>query len=168
MNRRKFVTIGTTTLCAIPFVGFTAFNSTKDGVPVAKPKWLIDLILYNDEDVKQIASYKVKDSNHKYYGGYYSDTAIPNPHTTCAFINRACGAISCPESVYYQSAALLKDIEEALNCLLKMQHEDGTIDLLDTNFHSTPDTGFMVKRLAQSYKLLKQSNTKGYQKTLKP
>ena len=166
MNRRKFVTIGTTTLCAIPFVGFTAFNATKDGVPVAKPKWLIDLILYNDEDVKQIASYKVTDNSHKYYGGYYSDTAIPNPHTTCAFINRACGAISCPESVYYQSAALLKDIEEALNCLLKMQHEDGTIDLLDTNFHSTPDTGFMVKRLVQSYKLLKQSNTKGYQKAL--
>jgi hypothetical protein len=66
MNRRKFVTIGTTTLCAIPFVGFTAFNQQKIGVPVAKPKWLIDLILYNDEDVKQIASYKITDSNHKY------------------------------------------------------------------------------------------------------
>ena len=168
MNRRKFVTIGTTTLCAMPFVGVAAFNPTKDGVPVAKPKWLIDLIHYNDEDVKQIATYKITDSNHKYFGGYNSDTAIPNPHSTCAFINRACGAISCPESVYYQSPALLKEIEEALNCLLKMQHEDGTIDLLETNFHSTPDTGFMVKRLVQSYKLLKQSNTTGYQKALQP
>ena len=57
-------------------------------------------------------------------------------------------------------------MDQALKALLKLQHEDGTIDLVDTNFHSTPDTAFMVKRMAQSYMFLKNSGTPGLEPVL--
>ncbi len=157
MNRRKFVTLGSAAVCLAPLSGLAAYMPNRYGVPETKPKWLVDLVRLNDTDVKNLSAYKITDPSKKYFGGYQSEVEIPNPHSTCAFINRASAAISSPESVYYASKTLLQDIGLALQCLLKMQHPDGTIDLLDTNFHSTPDTAFMVKRLAQSYHLLQRS-----------
>jgi hypothetical protein len=168
MNRRKFVSLGAATICTMPLIGSAAFIPKRYEAPAIKPKWLVELIGYNDAGVKEMAQYKITDNTRKYVGGYMSDVDIPNPHSTCAFINRACGAISCSESAYYQSADLLNNISQALSSLLKMQHEDGTIDLIDTNFHSTPDTAFMVKRLVQSYNLLQQSGTPGTEKALLP
>jgi hypothetical protein len=168
MDRRKFVSLGAASVCMMPLLGSAAFLSDKYDVPMVKPQWVIDLIKLNDIDVKNISAYKITDTAKKYYGGYMSEVEIPNPHSTCAFINRACGAIASAESSYYQSTDLLKDINLALKALLKMQHADGTIDLMDTNFHSTPDTAFMVKRLVQSYNLLQQSGTKGTAEVLVP
>src|SRR5690606_39466694 len=42
----------------------------------------------------------------------------------------------------------------AMAYLLTLQHEDGTIDLMSTNFHSTPDTGFIAKRLCNAWRLI--------------
>ena len=168
MNRRKFVTLGTTSLCAIPLFGTSMFTRQRYDMQESKPQWLVDLIHMNDEGVKQIAAHKITDPSAKYFGGYRNDVEIPNPHSTCAFINQACAAISSTESTYYQSQNVLKDLSLGLNALLKMQHADGTIDLKDTNFHSTPDTAFMVKRLVQSYNLLQQSKTNGAEAVLVP
>jgi hypothetical protein len=46
--------------------------------------------------------------------------------------------------------------------LLNLQHEDGTIDLLTTNFHSTPDLGFTIFPLATAYSILLQKNKLDY------
>jgi hypothetical protein len=168
MNRRKFVSISAASVCFMPLMGMAAFTSQKYAAPAIKPQWLIDLIKFNDADTVQMAAYKIKDTANKYVGGYMNEVEIPNPHSTCAFINRAAVAVSSPESSLYQSQSLLDDIEQALFSLLKMQHTDGTIDLLDTNFHSTPDTAFMVKRLMQSYNLLQASGIKTIDQILIP
>lgn len=157
MNRRKFVTLSTTSVCLLPLSGMAAFRREKYMAPAVKPQWLKELIAFNDIDLKNIRALKITDTSKKYYGGYMSELEIPNPHTTCAFINRAAEAVSADTSVYYQSQEITGDIILALESLLKMQHSDGTIDLLDTNFHSTPDTAFMVKKLVQSYNLLENS-----------
>lgn len=157
MNRRKFVTLGSAAVCLAPLSGIAAYVPSRYAAPATKPNWLVALIKLNDADLTSIAAYKITDKSKKYYGGYQSEVEIPNPHSTCAFINRACTAVSCPESTFYGSKIILQDIELALQCLLKMQHPDGTIDLVDTNFHSTPDTAFMVKKLVQSYNILQRS-----------
>ena len=166
MNRRGFVKLSATAACFMPLAGIAAYQQKQYLAPTVKPKWLIDLIKNNDEGVKGMAKNKVVDPNHKYFGGYMSDTEIPNPHSTCSYINQACASLYCPESSYYQSKELLKELNLALKALLKFQHEDGTIDLVDTNFHSTPDTAFMVKRMAQSYAFLKNSGTPGFEPVL--
>lgn len=165
MDRRKFVTTGSMALFSIPMLGFSQFDYKE--FPLPKPQWMVQLIQLNDAHLKNFPAIKVKDKSHRYYGGYYNGYEIPNPGSTYSFVIAGCIALSCPESTNFKSAALLGEVNEALQCLLKMQHEDGTIDLLDTNFHSTPDTGFMVKRMVPAYKFLKKIGMVGSEPVLK-
>ncbi len=157
MNRRDFVTLSATSLCLIPTLGFTGFTS----IAPAKPAWLLDWIKINDQQLANYPPLKVTDTASPYVGGYMSDVEIPNPHTTAGFLVKASMLFSTPESSYYQSAKLIPEIEAAARCMLKFQHSDGTIDLLDTNFHSTPDTAFVLENMVPAYKFLKASTSKG-------
>lgn len=162
MDRRKFVSVGATALCALPVLGFSSI-----GKPSAdKPAWLVRLIGYNDEQLKDLRQYKITAPGDPFAGGYTNGLGIATPHATVGFLLTACCAISAPESSFYRSQSLMTDIGEAVRALLRLQHSDGTIDLIDTNFHSTPDTAFMVKRLVPVYKLLKQSGTPGVEAAL--
>src|SRR5690606_16709166 len=49
---------------------------------------------------------------------------------------------------------LLAALERSAGFMLRRQHEDGTISLGGTNFHSPPDTGFVINGMTQIYKLL--------------
>ncbi|GAB3996617.1 hypothetical protein GCM10028807_39640 [Spirosoma daeguense] len=143
-------------------MGFKSFTS----IAPAKPAWLLDWIKINDQQFGNYKSIKVTDPANKFVGGYVNDMDMPNPHSTSGFIMRASMLIACQESTHYQSKELVKEVEDATRALLKMQHEDGTIDLLDTNFHSTPDTAFLLENIVPAYKFLKQANVKGAETTL--
>lgn len=70
------------------------------------------------------------------------------------------GALYChPGSVHYHRADLARRIDLALGWLEREQHADGTIDLPTTNFHSPPDTGFVVIDLVLLYRLLERDGT---------
>lgn len=143
-------------LCAVPTLPEVAFPAV---VPLpVKPDWLRDLIHLNDQQLTSIQAYRVSEAG-PFLGAITDGDGIPNPQSTADFVRRASCAISCPESPFYQSADLVQQIDSALGYLLKAQHTDGTLDLPATNFHSTPDTGFIVKRLVPAYTLLEQSGT---------
>lgn len=162
MNRRNFVAMGATSLCTLPFVGFGSFQQKSE----VKPTWLLEWIKIHDKQLPNFKALKISDPKHKYVGGYMDDVEIPNPHSTGGFIGKACMLMSCPESSFYQSGDVLKEVEAAAKAMLQFQHSDGTIDLLATNFHSTPDTAFVLENIIPAYKFLKQSNTKGSENTL--
>ncbi len=159
MNRRAFVRVGTASLCVLPALPSLAQSG---GVTLAnKPAWLLELIRLNDQQLTNIRAYRISDSAHAAFGGVKDGDDIPNPQSTADYVRRMACALSCPESGYYRSTELLRELELALGYLLTVQHTDGTLDLLSTNFHSTPDTGFIVKRLVPAYTLLEQSQTPG-------
>lgn len=159
MNRRSFINSGLTTLCVVPVLGFRSFENVK-------PKWLLEWIKIHDQQLPGFKSNKILDPSNKYVGGYLDGEEIPNPHSTAAFIGKGCMLMSCPESAFYQSKEVLKEVEDAAKSMLQFQHSDGTIDLLQTNFHSTPDTAFILENIVPAYKFLKQSKTKGSENTL--
>ena len=168
INRRKFVSLNAAALCLSPLAGFSFPTGNEKMNTIVKPTWLIDLIKLNDTYLNGSNANKIKDKFNPYFGARLDGELIPNPHSTSGYLNIACAAVATPESIYYQSPIVLNEIQDAVQGMLSLQHADGSIDLLSTNFHSTPDTAFIVERLAQSYKLLKQSNTKGIEKVLIP
>ncbi len=162
MKRRQFVTIGATTLVAIPILDFAASDNFKQ----TKPAWLIELIKLNDNNIETFNGKQVDDKSLKSYGAILDGDEIPSPQSSGNYISMLACAISSPESAFFQSGVLLKKIESAVQYLLNVQHSDGTIDLLSTNFHSPPDTAFSVDKLAPAYSFLKMSQTKGSEAAL--
>lgn len=162
MNRRTFVHTGFLSVCSVPFLTINTYPTSSK----SKPGWLLEWIKIHDQQLPRFKSFKVIDAKNKYFGGYMDDVEIPNPHSTSSFVMKACMLMSCSESVYYQSTDVLHQVEEAATAMLKFQHSDGTIDLLATNFHSTPDTAFILENIVPAYKFLKQSQTKGAERVL--
>lgn len=162
MDRRHFVTLGATALSLVPWLGLAGSYRAAP----AKPAWLLDWIALNDQQLAGFAALRVPDAASPYAGGYLNDVEMPNPHTTANFVMRGSMLFACPESKYYQSKTLLADVTAAAKALLNFQHTDGTIDLLDTNFHSTPDTAFVLENVVPAYTFLAQS--KGTEAALTP
>lgn len=104
---------------------------------------------------------KIDDPSSKWHGGYANQYGIPNAHSTSAFVVRGCIAYHTTTSQYHRSIPLRIAIESAVDCLLEIQHEDGTIDLFSTNFHSTPDTAFIVNDLVPTYKMMQGMEREG-------
>lgn len=159
MNRRAFINSGLSTLCVVPMLGFKALVNEK-------PAWLLDWVKIHDQQLPTYKASMVLDKSNRYVGGYFDGLEIPSPHATAGFLAKASMLFSCSESTFYFSKDVLKDIEDASKALLKFQHNDGTIDLLSTNFHSTPDTAFVLENIIPSYKFLLKSKAKGCENAL--
>jgi hypothetical protein len=162
MQRRSFIQSGLGALCAVPFLGFSNFSKIKE----EKPKWLVEWIKILDEQLPNFLKYRVNDPKNKHFGAFMDAAEIPNPQSTSGFIGRACMLMYCPESSFYKSKETLKIVEQAAEALLKFQYPDGTIDLLSTNFHSTPDTAFVLENVIPAYNFLKKTDLAEAQKTL--
>jgi len=74
-----------------------------------------------------------------------------------------------PRSRYYRQPSLASRIDLAVGYLEREQYADGTIDGPTTNFHSPPDTAFVVLDLLLTYRLLEadgSASTKGSRERL--
>jgi hypothetical protein len=114
------------------------------------------LIQINDERIPALMDLQERNPQSKYFGGVQDNWKIFNPSSTSGLITGLTCSFCSVQSKYFQDKKLTESIELAAKYLLKIQHSDGTIDLLSTNFHSTPDTGFVVEPLCASFKLLNE------------
>lgn len=120
------------------------------------------LVISNDKAVERGITRQVLDPESRYYGGTI------DPATGVAWVNHTTGtptemcywgaALVNPDSAYYRDAELLKHLYLASEYVLRAQHEDGSISPGWTNYHSPPDTAFVVVGYAQLYQLLLQED----------
>ncbi len=162
MNRRDFIAVGGVGLSALSGFGFTAMGKPK----APKPAWLLEWIKIYDKQLANYAPLKITDRASKFAGAYRNEAEMPNSQTTSGFLLTACMLFGTPESVHYQSKTVLPDIEAAARTMLLFQHADGTIDYLDTNFHSTPDTAFVLENVIPAYRYLTESKATGTETAL--
>jgi len=159
MKRRAFIRKnGTLTLLA-PFASLS-LNPLKypsQNPKIGKPDWLLQMISNNDEGVRSILERYVDDQSSPYYGTVLDGYEMATAHSITSFLRAGICALVSPESAFYNDQALRKKLALSCDYFLTLQHEDGTIDLVSTNFHSTPDTGFIVKWLAPVWRLLDKS-----------
>jgi hypothetical protein len=120
-------------------------------------KWLKT----NDEQVSSLLKKQITKLDHPYLGGLPNNYGIFTPGGTASFIKQLAVSYISEGSVHYHKRNLLNAMTAAARCLLKkMQYEDGTIDLYSTNFHSTPDTAFVVEPLCLAYSILPEDHDK--------
>ena len=144
MNRRSFV-ISTASAVSLGALGLTPFRlvaaSTTDSL-VARLTAANDALI-PDLLRRQNAAGAVTDAH-----------GIKTVHDTSRLIAVLVAARHAPGSRYHRDDALIEPLERAAAYMLSAQHADGTIDLIATNFHSTPDTAFVVEVIAGVASLL--------------
>ncbi|MEQ8337749.1 MAG: hypothetical protein RIA62_10410 [Cyclobacteriaceae bacterium] len=127
-----------------------------------KKELLSELIRLNDERIPEVLSRQWTQKGHRYYGAVYDHDSVVSPGATSGLIQYLMSGYVSKESKYYKSKEILQHMTMAAEGLVNLQHEDGTIDLLSTNFHSTPDLGFTIYPLALSYQMMLQHKELGY------
>ena len=162
MNRRNFTQVGATVIGLSPFMGFA---NSKKALP-QKPAWILELIRLNDKQINDNPNPQITDPQSPDLGAICDGDGIPNALSTGGYMSLWAISVSCPESIHYASSILIQSIEKGAQYLTRVQHSDGTIDLLGSNFHSPPDTAFSVDNVAVAYQLI--SAVKGAEKALIP
>lgn len=128
---------------------------------------LKELTALNDEKIENLLARQLQQPGNRWDGGLPDQFELPNAHATTSFMVVLAAAYAADCSAFYKSAKLEKPLDRAIQCLLRVQYEDGTIDLHSTNFHSTPDTAFIVNYLSPAYVCLRRMEEAG-QKGLSP
>ncbi|WP_172251503.1 hypothetical protein [Saccharibacillus deserti] len=119
------------------------------------------LVQKNDEAVESGLLRQVLEPESRYYGG------TVDPSTGIAWVNHTSGtptdmcnwgsALVNPDSVHYRDESLLERLRLASEFVLRAQHGDGSISPGWTNYHSPPDTAFVVVGYSQLYELLERA-----------
>jgi hypothetical protein len=81
-------------------------------------------------------------------GAWLDEYGLPSVHGTARQVQGLVCALLHPASAHHARRDWVPRVEQAVAYLDRAQHADGTIDLLSTNFHSPPDTAFVVEVLA--------------------
>jgi len=156
-NRRRFLKVSSATIAGMSVVPSIGWLEAKEEVPGILER----LVIINDARIENIFKTQVNDTQSRWYGGAKNKYDLPNAHSTYSFITNLASSYASPFSKYYQSERIEVALERAISALLRVQYDDGTIDLHSTNFHSTPDTAFLVNFLSPVYICLSRMNREG-------
>ncbi|MDW3652123.1 MAG: hypothetical protein R8P61_33925 [Bacteroidia bacterium] len=152
MKRRKFIQSATTAGAFLPMIGSVTFLYKS-----SNEEELISLFLAeNDKRVRNILDLQQKDKAHPFYGGFPDKYEIYHPSRPAAYAQSLISAFVSEASEFYRSREIKDCLKVGMEFLVERQHEDGTIDLLTTNFHSPPDTAFAVEPLSLALLILKK------------
>lgn len=114
----------------------------------AKPKLSAELVRRNDEALDKQLAAQITEAGHPQRGGAPDAYGLYSAYPAAGLLLTGAAALVSEGSRHYRSAALRERLRMAVRYLEGKQHADGTIDLLITNFHSTPDLGFVVFNVA--------------------
>lgn len=149
-------------ICLFFAVVFNVSDAGGITPPYDKRELLLQLVKLNDKYIPGELNKQMAEKGRGYYGAVFDADSVVSPIGTAHLIQTLmCGYVS-PDSKYYQSQEILHRMILAASGLLNLQHDDGTIDLLTTNFHSTPDLGFTIFPLALSYSIMLKNKHLNY------
>ena len=165
MNRRNFlkVSAGAAGLTAL---GYRALGADTNASSPETDRLIRELILANDAAIPAQLARQERRAGHRWLGGIPNEYGIHLARATSSFVASLACALGASDSKYFQSADLVEPLTLAARYLLAAQHEDGTTDLPETNFHSPPDTAFCLESLFPAYLLLRSSKTAGLEPVL--
>ena len=115
------------------------------------------LIALNDAAIPAQLASQQRDRSKPMFGGIRAANGLYHAGAASGFIRNLTAAYVAPGSRYAGSPELLDALDDAATFMLAAQHDDGTIDLLTTNFHSPPDTGFILEWMCSAAAVLRRA-----------
>ena len=158
MERREFCKL-TGVATAVGMMGH--LSACHQAEPTPEPDLATRLRALLDEGVPRLLARQERDAKHRWFGGVKNAYGIHTPGGAAGLLSQFSAVFVSPGSPYFHSPEILDAMELAMDYLLRVQHDDGTIDLLSTNFHSTPDTGFVAEPLTLAFTILNRSDERG-------
>lgn len=112
----------------------------------------------NDSWVREGMDRQILEEAHRWHGGVRTmENGLPSPNHnsgTPTVMAIWAAALCNPASAYYRDKELARRFALSARYMLAAQHGDGTISPGWTNFHSPPDTAFVVVGYAQAAQLI--------------
>jgi hypothetical protein len=155
MNRRDFL-ITSATATTVLALGARAASPA---VPGSANDLLREIIRANDAQIPALLARQERTPGHRWLGGLTNIYGLHTVQDTSGFISALSCAACAPDSKYFNSAELVEPLRRAFTYLLAAQHADGTVDYYATNFHSNPDTAFVIEVVSPAYSLLRASKS---------
>ncbi len=100
-----------------------------------------------DKRVKKCLRTQIMDEKSPFYGGFPDETDLLQAKYTVYRLTTMIAAYSNEDCAYYKDGKVAERILLGLDYVERVQNEDGLFDFTVCNFHSAPDTAFIVKRM---------------------
>ena len=116
-----------------------------------------------ERDIEKMLDEQCVDKNNIYYGVIENvGDGYVEPSNGCEISSLYITAYYTPGIKYYLDDNLLFRAKIAMEHTLKRQHDDGTLDLMVTNFHDSTMCGFVMQKVGPAYLLMRKftKNTK--------
>jgi len=152
MNRRNFLVSST---AAASFVALDPRARAATAIPTYD--LLSEAIRANDQQIPGLLEKQERRPGHRWLGGQVNETGLYTAQGTSGFISAVACAACAPGSKYFRSTDLVEPLQLAIRYMLAAQHDDGTVDYYATNFHSPPDTAFILEAVSPAYVMLRAS-----------
>ena len=109
-----------------------------------------------DAAVRTVLRTQCVEQGAPFYGAIEQlDKGYTGAHSAIGAARQLLEGFYTPESAFYRDARLPARIEIAVRFALSMQHEDGTFDLLETNFHDGAETSFIMQNIGPAILLMR-------------
>ena len=138
-------------------LGLAACRVVTAPLPNGGGDLVADLIAHNDAAIPAELARQQRDGSQPTFGGVPDAYGLYHAGAASGLIAKLAAAYVAPQSRFAGSPELLAALDDAATFMLSAQHDDGTIDLLTTNFHSPPDTGFILEWMCAAAAVLQKA-----------
>ena len=114
-----------------------------------------EIVREAEQRISALLETQCRDTASAHHGGWLTpERGYSEPGHSSGAIDSLLSVYLCPEADLERDEALLRSAELYADHLLRAQHEDGTIDLRETNFHDATMIGFCTQTLAFTLQLV--------------
>jgi hypothetical protein len=114
------------------------------------------LVRANDARIPALLERQETAPSHPWRGSLRDEHGIHAVGGTAGLVQALVAALAAPGSRLRGSPEIASRLALATRVLLALQHVDGTVDLHTTNFHSPPDTGFVLEPVCASLSVIRR------------
>ncbi len=119
-----------------------------------------------DKRVRKCLRTQIMNENSQYYGGFPDENDLLQAKYTVYRLTTMIAAYSNADSEYYHNEKVAQRVLLGLEFVRRCQHEDGLFDYINCNFHSAPDTAFIVKRMLPGLHYLHDNERDSWQEKI--